>query len=347
MPADPSAADPLVSPVRELFALIEAAILAVMARALAGGWSATRIQLAVTVALRPFPAMVSQAVTDAVLGADLLGAAAAVDDLPDVDRPAPREKPSPRPLLRLLDGALRQTPRNTARTTVQLNQQVTKAMTAGKYGTRREAAADLLSKYARHGVTRFVDSAGKNWDLVSYAEMVTRTTTSRTLSTAYLQQTLDGGRTLILVSDAPEECERCRPFEGKVLSIGPDPGAGRHMIDGVAVTVMCTVAFAEDAGLHHPNCRHRYLAFFPGVTSRPTVTRDPEGAKLRTEQRARERRIRALKREAEAARLAGGPKDPAAKAANAKVRAANAEFKVWREQHGRKNLAYRTSLTLR
>jgi hypothetical protein len=240
---------------------------------------------------------------------------------------------------------VRQAPSSAARMHQSVNDKVTQALIDNQFGTRKDAAAELLQGYARKGITGFTDVAGRNWDLVSYAEMVSRTTVGQTVVDSYLEQLDANGQDLVIVSDAPEECPLCRPFEGRILSIGGP--AGQRVVDGVRVAVLTTVAAAVAAGLHHPNCRHRLNRYQPGVTKPIKVTRDLEASKLREQQRYRERQIRADKRSVLVAEAAGGKGSAAAVAARAKLRRRQAEFKLWREQHDRKNLTGRTSLKLR
>ena len=229
----------------------------------------------------------------------------------------------------------------------QANTAVTDAMTAGRYGTRRAAAADLLQRYAAQGIVGFSDSAGRSWDLVSYAEVVTRTTTAQTLVDAHLQRLQGMGKDLVIVSEAPESCDICDQWEGAVLSISGRTPTGVQQIDGHRVRVRGTVAQAKAAGVWHPSCRHRVGIFLPGRTRPIEASKDPEGSKLRAQQRYRERKVREHKRRVLAAEAAAGKTSPEAKAARAKLRSYQAEFAAWRKANGRKNLSQRTSLAVR
>lgn len=209
-------------------------------------------------------------------------------------------------------------------------------------GTRRQAAALALQDWARRGVTGFVDQAGRNWSLPTYAEMTARTAASQALTAGHVDRLRETGHDLVMVSDAPEECALCRPWEGKVLSLSGSTPPGAHRRDGATFTVSGTLAQAVDGGLHHPNCRHREVLYLPGVTRRMTHTADPEGDRLRQQQRYRERMVRRYKRELAVAQEI----DPAAgKAARARLAAYRKDFAAWREANGRKDLAYRESIT--
>lgn len=217
----------------------------------------------------------------------------------------------------------------------------TVAQTALGTVTRREASRMVLTRLGQQGIAGFTDTAGRQWNLATYAEMAVRSSTANAMLQGHTDRVTELGVDTVIVSDAPEECEICRPFEGRVLSL-----SGRtigRLKDGK--TVVASLAEAKARGLYHNNCRHSHSIYLPGITKGPTKdTADPEGNALRVQQRAYERRIRELKRQDAIAQEFGGP---AATQARAKLRAKQAEFKAWREEHDRKNLAYRTSLKAR
>lgn len=222
-------------------------------------------------------------------------------------------------------------------------QQTAARMLAG-VGTRRQAAAMALQDWARRGVTGFTDSAGRNWSLPTYAEATSRTAAAQALNAGTVDRFVETGHDLGMVSDAPEECRVCRPWEGKIVSLTGQTAPGTYRANGATYTVTASLQDAIADGLHHVNCRHREVLYLPGVTRRMTDTADPEGDQLRQKQRAMERRVRQLKREA----AVTDEIDPAAgKAARSKLRAYQASFADWREANGRKTLGYRTSLTNR
>jgi hypothetical protein len=203
--------------------------------------------------------------------------------------------------------------------------------------TRREASQLILQRLAKQGITGFRDTAGRNWAMSSYAEMAARTSTSQAMLQGHTARVQELGIDTVIVSNAPEECEICRPFEGKVLSLSGRT-SGR-LSDGK--TVVASLREAKGKGLYHPNCRHSHSIYLPGITKAITDTADPKGDALRQQQRAYERRIRELKRQDAIAQEFGGP---AATQARVKLRSKQSEFKGWREAHGRKDLAYRTSV---
>jgi hypothetical protein len=117
----------------------------------------------------------------------------------------------------------------------------------------------------------------------------------------------------VIVSDAPLECPLCAPWEGEVLSLGPESGprtiraeaaiqptglrAALRPPETVAVHVAGSLVEARASGLFHPNCRHSLSAYLPGVTTRPPHHATPGTTYADTQrQRAIERNIRAWKR---------------------------------------------------
>jgi hypothetical protein len=194
--------------------------------------------------------------------------------------------------------------------------------------TRRDTAQAALDRFARKGITGFVDRSGRGWSLESYAEMAVRTATAHAAVDAHSERLTSLGMDLVVVSDAPQECKLCRPWEGKILTLtGATVGVieREHATDDgrmVRVPVAGSLAMARAAGLYHPGCRHSHSAYLPGITRPPTATADPEGDKARQRLRLLERRVRAARR-LEAAAL----DDEAKRAARAKVRAAQAAIR--------------------
>jgi len=89
--------------------------------------------------------------------------------------------------------------------------------------TRRQAAQTALNRFAAKGISGFVDKAGRGWTMESYTEMALRTGAGRAQVQGHVDRLAANGLNLVIVSDAPKECPLCRPWEGKVLSIGAVP----------------------------------------------------------------------------------------------------------------------------
>ncbi|AYF30614.1 minor capsid protein [Micromonospora tulbaghiae] len=195
--------------------------------------------------------------------------------------------------------------------------------------TRRRAAQVAWERLLSRGVTGFVDKSGRNWELASYVEMAVRTTVAQAAVQGHLDRLGAAGLDLVIVSDSPQECIKCRPWEGKVLArvgVGARTLKVPHTTRAgqmVTVEVAGSVAEAIAAGLMHPSCRHSLSAYLPGITRAPTNTEDPEGDRARQHLRYLERQVRSWKLRQEAVI------DPAAaKTAGAKVRAYQARIRA-------------------
>lgn len=208
------------------------------------------------------------------------------------------------------------------------------ALVLGGAITRRQAAERQWNNLLDQGFTAFTDTLGRRWNAAGYTEMATRTATAQAAIQGHLDRLESLGLDLVIVSDSPQECERCRPWEGKVLQRGG--AGGRRTIEAeseltgepVTVQIAGSVTEAVGAGLLHPNCRHNLGAYLPGLTRIPTNTEDPEGDAAR-------QKLRYLEREQRRWRLreAGAMTDEAKAKAAAKVKERGAQIK----EHLRQN----------
>lgn len=110
------------------------------------------------------------------------------------------------------------------------------------YKTWQQVAKNYREQLAEQGITAFKDIKGRKWNMRTYTEMVARTSTME----AHLQGTAirlqEHGHDLVKVSTHVGACEKCAPWQGKVLSLsGKTEG---HP----------TLQEAKNAGLMHPNC---------------------------------------------------------------------------------------------
>lgn len=203
--------------------------------------------------------------------------------------------------------------------------------------TRREAAASAVERMAADGLGGFRDSAGRTWEIESYAEMATRTAAGRANVAGYTEQMRGHGRDLVIVSRSSQPCRLCDGWEGRVLSMSGDTSG----------EATASTSEAEAAGLLHPNCRHTYELYLPGITDEPEL--DPledrrERYDARQRQREIERRIREWKRRAEAAEEI----DPdQAQRAREKVRQWQAEARRHADEPGAKRRYDREQLGAR
>ncbi|QFY09633.1 hypothetical protein GBF35_25920 [Nonomuraea phyllanthi] len=170
--------------------------------------------------------------------------------------------------------------------------------------TREQATARALQRFAAKGIT-FFDAKGRTWSISSYAEMATRTAMARAANEGHLATLRANGRDLVMVSRAPYTCPLCDPWEGKVLTQTGAAGdrQEKNVLTGEPMTVYVagTVAQARAEGLQHPNCRHTFGIFLPGLTKRPPKPEAKGRYEDTQKQRYLERQIRGWKRRAAAA----------------------------------------------
>lgn len=196
--------------------------------------------------------------------------------------------------------------------------------------TRREAAQRVLNQFADRGITGFVDRAGRNWALDSYAEMATRTALGRAAVQGHVDRFLANGKDLVIVSAHGGSCPICAVWEGRVLSISG------------ATAGYPTLGEAHAAGFQHANCRHTVGLFVPGLTRKmdvqPERGREAEYSSSQT-QRYLERNIRRWKR-----RELGALGDDERRAARAKVRAWQQRSREFASETGRRRRYDRESV---
>lgn len=203
--------------------------------------------------------------------------------------------------------------------------EVTTQMATGTQ-TRREATQIALNKFADRGIAGFQSADGRQWDMASYAEMAVRSASGQAAIEGHINRLQENGYDLVVVSDSPEECGACRPWEGKILSIsGQDQ---RHK----------SLNEATSAGLFHPSCTHNLTAYIPGL-SKPESKANPEGYEDRQQQRYNERQIRHWKR-----REAVAITDKDKTYADAKVREWQAKQRSFIDDTGRRRKYERESI---
>lgn len=344
MPVSPGTAEDLASAVSVLYEQAELALIEKLARALAEGLDSPlwlELKLAalgnlrsaideVLVALQVNASgAIHQAVADAYergqqaavveLGALTTGAAAAAAEaLPGasvVDR-----------LAAALVGETQATHARILRSSMDVYRRVIAEATAAPVlgaKTRRQAAQRALNQFAVRGITGFVDRSGRAWNLTSYVEMATRSALGRAAVQAHTDRLGAAGIELVIVSDAPEECPRCKPWEGKILRRDGASGANTVEVEHateddrmVEVRVAGSLPEARAAGLMHPNCRHNVSIYLPGLTQRRPKPPSRGTYEQTQEQRRLERQVRSWKR-----RAAAAVDDGERRSANSRVRA--------------------------
>lgn len=253
---------------------------------------------------RTLTPQLQQAVRDAILDALNAGTATALNDLPDgtpavTGRNVPLSEQLAAASIDKVISALDRMP-SLLQAAYEEAVHAGAAQVLGGSQTRLQASQTVLDRLLGDGIRGYVDRAGRSWALDTYVEMSIRSVTGQAAVQAHIDQLRYGGRDLVIVSDAPHECPLCRPWEGKVLSIGGRVGAviepSRTGPGSVTVHVAGTVDEARAAGLQHPNCRHSLSSYVPGATKPAHPQQDSGKYDAVQRQRAMERNVRSWKR---------------------------------------------------
>jgi hypothetical protein len=151
--------------------------------------------------------------------------------------------------------------------------------------TKRQAIKQSLNEFANMGISGFTDKAGRSWNLASYSDMALRTAVGRSAMVGHETRLTQLGEDLVIVSNHPDECPVCQPYEGKVYSLS-----------GVS-TKYPPLAQARAGGLFHPNCGHVSTLYVEGFTKPfPQMIGKKSNYEQKQNQRAIERDIRKWKR---------------------------------------------------
>lgn len=364
MPISPDMAEDLAAAVADLYEAAEGVLIEKIRRALTEGitspvWAQLRLaavghlQTAIDEVIAALQADASGAIHQAVAEAYDRGAQAAVVELGAL-APTVATIPAGAPVIdRLAQAVIADTGpvylRMLRQSMDAYRDVVARAVAAPVLGaqTRRQAAQSALDDFAGRGIRGFVDRSGRSWELRSYVEMATRSAVGRAALEAHTDRLGAFGVDLVLVSQAPEECPLCRPWERKVLARTGAPGAREVRVehateDGETVTVRVAGSLpqARAAGLQHPNCRHTVSAYLPGMTRIPKA--QPSRGTYEDSQRQRyfERQIRKWKR-LEAAAM----DDARRTAARARVRAYQGRVRELVAETGLPRKSHREQLT--
>lgn len=340
MPVSPAMSEDLAAAVADLYEAAQGTLIEKIRNALDGGWDSPlwaqlkmarlgALQSAINEVIVALQADASGAIHQAVAEAYNRGTQAAVAELGAVAPTVAAIPAGSHAVDRLAQSLIDDTgpvyTRILRQSTDVYRQVIGQASAPAVLGaqTRRQAAQAALDRFANRGVTGFVDKAGRAWDMRAYIEMATRSAVARASVEAHTERLGAAGVELVIVSQAPEECPLCRPWERKILARTGAPGVRQVQVQHateddrtVAVTVAGSLPEARAAGLLHPNCRHTVSAYLPGVSRIPKAQPSRGTFEDTQKQRYLERQVRKWKR-----REAAAMDDAARTAARARVRA--------------------------
>lgn len=211
------------------------------------------------------------------------------------------------------------------------------AMQAG--GQTLQQATDAATRdFLEQGIACIRYRNGRRVNISTYAEMALRTAGTRAMLMGEAAQRERLGLDTVLVSQYGACSKTCLPWQGLVyIDDVFQPYHGTHTPGGTYGVSRNgrqypLLSVAMQGGLFHPNCRHTLSTWVEGVSTRPRPmdkAKVETAAQLEAKQRALERSVR------KANRQAAGLCDPAAaKAARARVRAAQKELRDFVADHG-------------
>lgn len=160
-------------------------------------------------------------------------------------------------------------------------------------------AIDMATKdFLEKGIDSITYSNGTKVNIASYAEMCLRTANHRATLLGEGKKRDEWGIHLVVVSAHANTCEKCAPWQGKVLIDDIFSHPSQEYIQEYSKKYPL-LSEAVKAGLLHPNCRHSLSTYFEGITNIPKVPDTEDAIKtynFEQEQRAMERTIRTQKR---------------------------------------------------
>lgn len=216
-----------------------------------------------------------------------------------------------------------------------------------------KGAAATIPQFARtllqEGVTAFIDKAGRNWSLHTYANMVCRTTSRQAEVLAVL--TTDEEHDLYQITSHGTTCKICAPLEGRVYSkSGKDPIFPPLSIAFGKVDPSGPDELTNTYLNIHPNCLHAVVPWtaagkteeelqkikdFSSVTKNP-LTVDPRSQKqidtYRAKERGREKWLRDY-RQWEQYKMVLGNKVPTFETFQKHKMADDEKYKKWQKQY--------------
>lgn len=336
MAYEPAAVDGLQEAVAQIYADAEVQLLSRVAASIERGidtpeWVTTqlaeiaRLGTAARGYLLSLDPAVAAAIQEALFGAHAAGVAGADAEIPGPPSTAPPPVISQEAVAALAaetTAAVLSTHPQILRSTVDSYREVV-ATVSGRVvtgvATRREVTQQALDSFARQGIRSFQDRAGRRWHIDTYAEMAIRTAALRALKAGHTDRLRQRGYDVVVITSHPRPAPECRPYEGKLISLtgatpnGPIEAPSRLTGEPVTETVVASMAEAEAAGLHHPNCKHGHSLWVPGAPRPEPEPYDPQDYKDEQRLRALERAVRAAKREQAVAVTPDAKKKAAAK----------------------------------
>lgn len=203
--------------------------------------------------------------------------------------------------------------------------------------SRQEAVRNCIKEFSQKGIPAFVDKRGREWSPEAYINMDIRTTVNNTANTAQDACCDRYGLDLIQISSHMGARPKCAIDQGKLYSRSNRSGIA-HDGDGNEIPFYpwSSTSYGQPDGILGINCHHYKYPFADGVNFQRYFPYDQEENAERykefQKQRAMERRVREVSRQAEMLEAAGDTEG--AKAARRQLREKRKAYRDYSKEHG-------------
>lgn len=106
----------------------------------------------------------------------------------------------------------------------------------------------IEQRLEKEGKVAIIDKSGKKWSLEVYLEMAIRTKIQESFRQGTVTAAIERGHDLAYISDHNTDCDKCRKYEGLIISLtGKTKG----------LPTLDSIRASEKHLLFHPRCRHK------------------------------------------------------------------------------------------
>lgn len=203
--------------------------------------------------------------------------------------------------------------------------------------SRQEALRNCIKEFSQKGIPAFVDKRGREWSPEAYINMDIRTTVNNTANAAQDACCDRYGLDLIAISSHMGARPKCALDQGKLYSRSNRSGIA-HDGDGNPIPFYpwSSTSYGQPDGILGINCHHHKYPFADGVNFQRYFPYDEEENAERykefQKQRAMERRVREVSRQAEMLEATGDTEG--AKAARRQLREKRKAYREYSKEHG-------------
>ncbi len=203
--------------------------------------------------------------------------------------------------------------------------------------SRQEALRNCIKEFSQKGIPAFVDKRGREWSPEAYINMDIRTTVNNTANAAQDACCDRYGLDLIAISSHMGARPKCAVDQGKLYSRSNRSGIA-HDGDGNPIPFYpwSSTSYGQPDGILGINCHHHKYPFADGVNFQRYFPYDEEENAARykefQKQRAMERHVREVSRQAEMLEAAGDTEG--AKAARRQLREKRKAYREYSKEHG-------------